>query len=71
MDCTLFLESYLYSVFILADVHVGYLAELTGPDPVHYDLSFWGEENQKLPNKWMNKREKKKKKVSLLLKTLK
>lgn len=60
MDCPLFLESYLYSMFILADVHVSYLAESTGPDPVHYDLSF-REENQKLPNKWMNNpREKKK-----------
>lgn len=51
MDCILFLESYLYSVLILADVRVSYLAELTRPDPVHYDLSFRGEENQKLPNK--------------------
>lgn len=66
MDCTLFLESYLYSVFILADVHVSYLAESTGPDPVHYDLSFRGEENQRLPNKWVNnpRGQKKKKGVA-------
>lgn len=49
-------------MFILADVRVSYLAESTGPDPVHYDLSFRGEENQRLPKKWVNHPGEKRKK---------